>query len=159
MVAQMVIFSVIMSPVKTINPFNTELGPSMEIFDDDHVLIDYQQSFVIQNFTNIKAISVFLANSTRSIAVATTEDITRASNGLKIFQKLEKKSKLKGKLNPCKRTQFFVRLRLYDGDGYLDSVVGTYNPDQEMAVVSLYHNIYHNINYYQGLDILHHMPA
>ena len=97
--------------------------------------------------------------SNRSIAVATTEDITRASSRLKIFQNLERKSKLKGKLNPCKRTQFFVRLRLYDGDGYLDSVVGTYNPDQEMAVVSLYHNIYHNINYYQGLDILHYMPA
>lgn len=127
------ILSVITFNVSAIEILKTEKQPSMKILDENHVLIDYENSFVMKNFSSIKAVSVYLSNSTKNIAVATTEDITGASSKLKIFQKLKRKSKLKGKLNPCEKAKFFVRIKLETG--FLDSVEGTYNPDLQMVTI------------------------
>ena len=105
-------------------PLKTETLPTMEMLDDDHVMVEYEKSFIIPEFSEIKSISVYLGN--RNIAVATREDISYSvNNHLKIFQKLEKKTKLKGKLNPCKVNKFFVRITFDDDPGYLDSLEGS----------------------------------
>ena len=121
----------------------TERQPSMEMFEEDDVLIDYDEAFIISDFREVQSISVYLANTTKNIAVATTEEITNTPNKHKIWQKLQEKSKLKGKLNPCEMTKFFVRIIFTSKPGYLDSLVGTYNPDLVMAVSSILMMITH----------------
>ena len=105
------------------------------MFED--VLIDYDEAFAIPDFREVESISVFLANTTKNIAVATTEEITNTPNKHKIWQKLQEKSKLKGKLNPCEMTKFFVRIIFTSKPGYLDSLAGTYNPNKLMMVSSI----------------------
>ena len=48
------------------------------MFED--VLIDYDEAFAIPDFREVESISVFLANTTKNIAVATTEEITSTAN-------------------------------------------------------------------------------
>ena len=138
MITTVMMLTMMISYVNAIKPLKTGVVPSMEVFDEEHVLIDYVESFIIQDFSMIEAISVYLANTTKNIAVATREDFSNTQNKHKIWQNLKEKTKLKGKLNPCQPTEFFVRI-VFSGEpgGYLDSAVGVYNPDTVIMVGEL----------------------
>ena len=128
-------FLLLIFPVTGLKPSKTATPPTMDILDADHVLVDYDQSFDIPDFQDIKSISVYLSNTTKNFAVATREDISNAlHSNFKTFQKLQKKSKLKGKLNPCEVHKFFVRMTFPGDPGYLDSSEGIYNPNKVMSV-------------------------
>ena len=86
---------------------------------------------------------MYIANTTNNIVVATRKDISNTQNKHKIWQNLKEKTKLNGKLNPCQPAEFFVRIVLSGEPGYLDSAVGTFDPDlviavRELEILSLY---------------------
>eukprot|EP00092_Neocalanus_flemingeri_P067435 GFUD01082314.1.p1 GENE.GFUD01082314.1~~GFUD01082314.1.p1 ORF type:complete len:176 (+),score=26.93 GFUD01082314.1:70-597(+) len=128
----LILLCLISSLVAT-DPCKTDSQPTMEIVDDQTVLVDYRKCFVIPDFAQIKAISVYLITG-RNIAVATREDISNLLNGhLKIFQPLQQNTKLRGRLNPCFDYKFFVRIVYHRNPGYLDSldsVKGKFRPNK-----------------------------
>eukprot|EP00092_Neocalanus_flemingeri_P077676 GFUD01096510.1.p1 GENE.GFUD01096510.1~~GFUD01096510.1.p1 ORF type:complete len:289 (+),score=53.73 GFUD01096510.1:145-1011(+) len=120
------------SSLTSLKPRKTDVMPSMEVLDEEHVLVDYDPSFVIPDFAQIKAISVYTGTA-KNIAVATREDFSNSVNGhLKTYQKLQQKTKLYAKLNPCEEQKFFVRIVFPGNPGYLDTLEGTFNPNTIM---------------------------
>ena len=62
------------SSIVTQVPTITDIRPSMEVLDDDHVLVDYSNSFNIPDFSKIITVSVLNYVSGLNYGIATRED-------------------------------------------------------------------------------------
>ena len=105
----------------------------MEALNRETVLVEYADSFVIQNFSLIKTVSVQVGNKTFGIATkekVMDNDVIREKN--KVFQTLEENVKIKAKLSSCKSHKFFIRITFYVEPGqpeYVDSLESEYAPE------------------------------
>jgi hypothetical protein len=112
----------------------------MDVLDDDHVLVDYSNSFDIPDFSKIRTASVLESVTGISYGIATREDYSTAmSEANKVVQKLTQKAKLKAKVNPCMTHRCCVRLRFDEAPTYVDSLVKEYVPGP-MQQVSMEHD-------------------
>ena len=119
-------------------PTRTNTPPVMEVLDDDHVLVDYSNSFNIPDFSKIKIASVLVEGYDHGIA--TREHVTTTRNEAnEVHQKLTKNAKLKAKCNPCKMQRFCVRLTFEKDPKYVDSLTNEYVPQplKEVCVMCI----------------------
>ena len=131
----------LISSIVTQLPTKTDIRPSMEVLDDDHVLVDYSNSFNIPDFSKIRTVSVLNYVTGLSYGNATREDY---SGALKVVQKLVQNAKLMTKVNPCTTHRFCVRLTFDEAPTYVDSLVNEYVPGP-MDHVSMKHYLDYNI--------------
>ena len=92
----------LISSIVTRVPTITDIRPSMEVLDDDQVLVDYSNSFNIPDFSMIRTVSVLNYVTGLNYGIATREDYSSAlREANEIVQKLVQNAKLKAKVNPC----------------------------------------------------------
>ena len=114
-------------------PTKTEKLPVMKALDGDTVLVEYADSFVIEDFSLIKTLSGLVENN--NVGVATRENITTVHGKWgggetnEVYQTLEENVKIKAKLNSCKNHKFVVRITFPGGPEYLDSLQANYTPE------------------------------
>ena len=88
-------------------PTATKIPNTMEVLDDEHVLVDYSNSFSIPDFSRILTASVLdMGGVYRGSATKDNDKID--DNTKQIYAKLERNTKIKAKLNPCEKHQFSV---------------------------------------------------
>ena len=111
--------------IQSYGPIRTDKLPTMEVFNDSHVLVDYSSCFDIPDFSIIMSASVLKLGSWYNHGGA-TRDGSQLEKLEKGYQKLVQDAKLKVKLDPCKPHSFVVRLTFGDPEEYVDSLPSEY---------------------------------
>ena len=108
-------------------PKATKIPNTMEVLDDEHVLVDYSNSFSIPDFSKILTVSVLdMDGIYRGSA---TKDYDKINDDKKkVYPKLERNTKIKAKLNPCEKHQFSVRITFEELPTFVNSLHNDYIP-------------------------------
>ena len=118
--------------------FATNTQPSVEVLNDEFLLVDYSKSFNITDFSKIRTASVLSENYNYGIA-AKDDYAVALDQANKGYQKLAENTKLKVNLNPCVQHSFRVRLISYEYPTIIDSIQSMYVPDCMEQVISRKH--------------------
>ena len=99
----------------------------MEVLDDEHVLVDYSNSFSIPDFSRILTASVLdMGGVYRGSATRDYDKIDDDSE--KVYPKLVRNEKIKAKLNPGEKHQFSVKITFTEFPTFVNSLHNDYIP-------------------------------